>query len=282
MSTNSDNSAKQDDPFVIMVAPTGARRTKQNHPNLPITPDEVARTAAECHEAGAAAIHIHVRDRDGAHSLNGDAYRATLAAVRREVGTDMLCQITTEAVGRFTPAEQMACVRDVRPDAVSIAVRELFADASAEVEGGAFLAETVGHGTGVQYIIYDTGDLDRFHNLKRRGIVPDGPSPMILVLGRYTANQQSHPSDLLPFLAAIEDKDIWMTCAFGSLEGASALTAAGLGGHSRVGFENNMHLADGQMAPSNAALVAQTAQNLPVMGRSNAGIVDARRVLGCR
>ena len=57
------------EPCLIMVAPNGARKTKADHPALPITPAELAATASACLEAGAAAIHLHVRDRDGGHTL---------------------------------------------------------------------------------------------------------------------------------------------------------------------------------------------------------------------
>src|SRR3546814_7478658 len=95
-------------PFAIAVAPNGARRTRADPPRLPMTAAEIARDAAEAREAGAAMIHLHVRDGDGRHTLDAGLYRDATAAVRRAVGDGLVVQITTEAVGRYPPAEQMA------------------------------------------------------------------------------------------------------------------------------------------------------------------------------
>jgi uncharacterized protein (DUF849 family) len=84
------------EPVALAVAPNGGRRGKSDHPALPITPAEVARTAAQCAEAGAAMIHLHVRDRYGRHVLDADAYRAATDAIHREAGSEIVVQITSE------------------------------------------------------------------------------------------------------------------------------------------------------------------------------------------
>ncbi|HSK39616.1 MAG TPA: 3-keto-5-aminohexanoate cleavage protein, partial [Arenibaculum sp.] len=113
----------------IMVAPNGARRTRADHPALPMTAGELAAAAAACLDAGASMMHVHVRDRAGRHVLDAGLYRDAFAAIRAEVGDRLVLQATTEAVGRYAPAEQMALVEDLRPEAVSMAVRELIPDA---------------------------------------------------------------------------------------------------------------------------------------------------------
>ncbi len=266
--------------LVIAVAPTGARRRKADHPNLPITAAEVAREAARCRAAGAGMLHLHVRDAGGGHILDPDAYREAIAAVRREVGSDLLIQVTTESVGLFGPAEQMAAMRALRPDAFSTAVRELIPDDAALSAAAAFLEEQTAAGTLVQYILYDLNDLARFDALVARGAIPSRRISVLFVLGRYTAAQRSIPSDLLPYLSAYAHPFPWMMCAFGPLEGACAATAAALGGHARVGFENNLYLADGTLAPDNAALVAQAAGVAPLMGRTPVGALAAHALLG--
>src|SRR5688572_33343529 len=119
-------------PVAIAVAPNGGRRTQADHPALPLTPAELARVAAECLDVGAAMIHTHVRDRDGGHLLDAEAYRAAISAIRAEVGDDLVLQITSESLGRYRAEEQMAVVRETRPEAVSLALRELSPDAAAE------------------------------------------------------------------------------------------------------------------------------------------------------
>ena len=99
-------------------------------------------------------LHLHVRDAAGAHTLDAAAYRSAIGAVRGAVGDKLIVQVTTEAVGRYSAAEQMALVRELCPEAVSIALRELIPDDAAEAAAAEFLAWTVGAGIGVQYILY--------------------------------------------------------------------------------------------------------------------------------
>ncbi|HYH17461.1 MAG TPA: 3-keto-5-aminohexanoate cleavage protein [Azospirillum sp.] len=269
-------------PLIITVAPNGARRGKTDHPAIPLTPDEIGREAARCHEAGAAMIHLHVRDADGRHTLDPDAYRAAVAAVRREAGPDLLIQATTEAVGIYGAGQQIAAMRDLRPEAFSAAVRELVPDAGAETAAADFLAEQARTGTLVQHILYDGADVARFDDLVRRGVIPEASASVLFVLGRYTAGQQSDARDLLPFLATWSRNLPWAVCAFGRREAACMAAAAALGGHVRVGFENNMNLPDGTRAPNNAALVAVVAGVAPVLGRIVATPEQARGIFAGR
>lgn len=264
---------------MIAVAPNGARKTAADHPALPITPAELARTAAACREAGASMIHLHVRDRDGRHTLDVSAYRDAIAAVREAVGETMVIQATSESVGLYRPEQQMAMVRDLRPEAVSLAIREILPDAAAEPEAAAFLDWLHKEGILPQYILYADADLQRFEDLVARGIVPGDRHLLLFVLGRYSKDQQSMPADLLPFLAANEQGRAWTICAFGRSEAACALGAATLGGHVRVGFENNLLLPDGSLAPDNAALVAGIAAGAALIGRPLAGADQARSLM---
>lgn len=266
-------------PLIVTVAPNGARKTQRDHPALPITPAEIARTAAECRAAGAAIIHLHVRDADGAHSLDPEHYRAAIAAIRREVGEQLVIQVTTEAAGKYAPAQQMALVRALKPESASIALREIIHDAGAESTAAEFLAWLVAARIIPQFILYTAADVRRYHDFRHRGIVPPGPHWLLYVLGRYTADQTSSPSDLLEFLAVPEKTPAWAVCAFGRREHACALAAATLGGHVRVGFENNVYLKDGKPANRNTDLVAQVADGAAALGRPLADANAVRELL---
>lgn len=267
-------------PAIIAVAPNGARKLKTDHPAVPLTADELGRCAADCAAAGAAMIHLHVRQADGRHSLDADRYREAIAAVRREAGADLIVQATSEAAGVYHRHEQMAAMRALMPEACSLAVREILPDAAAEKDAAIFLSELYRAEVMMQYILYSAEDLQHFHDLKARGIVPGERHFVLFVLGRYTAGQVSNPVDLLPFLQDWSETDgLFAVCAFGPRESACALTALGLNGHARIGFENNLLLADGSVAPDNAALVRQTASHAAVMGRSIATAQAAREML---
>ena len=269
------------DPLVLAVAPNGARRTKKDHPALPIEPGELAETAAACRDAGAAMIHLHVRDAEGGHSLDPGRYREATAAIRARLGDAIIVQVTTEQVGRYGPDEQMACVRALSPEAVSLALRELVPDAAAEATAARFFAELAEAGTLMQFILYDAEDLRRFLALRAAGTIPPGERSLLYVLGRYSAGQRSRPDDLLAFLAARapDAGEIWSLCAFGPLEVACGVAAATFGGHVRVGFENNLQLPDGTQAPDNAASVAALAGAVRSIGRPLADAAAARRLM---
>ena len=89
-------------PIIIMAAPNGARKVKTDHPALPVTIAETIAEATACHAAGASILHAHVRDDDGKHVLDAGLYRQLMDGLRATV-PDMLIQITTEAVGIYSP-----------------------------------------------------------------------------------------------------------------------------------------------------------------------------------
>ena len=267
-------------PLIVTVAPNGAYKTTEQHPALPITPETLAETARSCLDAGAAMMHMHVRRPDGRHLLDAQAYQDATAAVRRAVGQNLVIQITTEAAQVYEPPAQMAVVRDVRPEAVSVGLRELLKPEVPEAELHAFFSWLVQENIMTQVILYDEQDVAHWQRLRVQGVIPEAPWFLLFVLGRYTAGQTSSPTDLLPFLAADEGRYPWAMCAFGPRENACAITAAGLGGHVRVGFENNLYLKDGSTAPDNAALVAQVADGARALGRPLATADDVRRRFG--
>lgn len=267
-------------PIAIAVAPNGARRTKADHPALPMTEAELAHTAAACKEAGAGMIHVHLRDAAGQHLLDAEAYRGLSAAIRRAVGPEMVIQITTEAVGRYTPAEQIAVLRASAPEAASLALREFVPDAAHEGAFAETLAWMAQEGVLPQIILYDAEDVRALADLDRRGLIPWASVPVLYVLGRYAKDQRSSPADLLPFLAPdLPRFGHWSTCAFGPDEAACVAAGAFLGGHVRVGFENNLHLPDGRPAAGNADLVTAVAALLDGAGRRTASADEIRKAL---
>src|SRR5690606_41063058 len=176
-------------------------------------------------------IHVHVRDQDGRHSLDPALYRAAIDAIRQRVGERMVLQLSSEAVGRYGPAEQMATVREVHPEAVSLGLSELIPDDRAIDEAAAFLAWLQRERIAPQYFLYSPEEVGRFHQLHARGVIPQRRPFVLFVLGRYATGTEAQPQDVLPYLAAHDPEGPWALCAFGRREGACVLTAAGLGGH---------------------------------------------------
>lgn len=238
--------------FELMVAPNGARKGKSDHPALPITADELAETARACAEAGATAIHVHVRDDEGHHTLDAARYRTAIDAIRSVC--DIRIQITTEAVGVFDVTAQIACLAQVRAPEASVALREIERD-PARVAQAYRVAEDAG--TEVQHILYDEGDVTRLLARLGDGTIPAHFTKALFVLGRYAEGQRSSPDDLAPFLTALGERALeWSVCAFGPGEQDCLLEALRRGGDVRIGFENNTIAPDGARFTDNAAAVA--------------------------
>jgi uncharacterized protein (DUF849 family) len=172
----------------------------------------------------------------------------------------------------------MAVVRDVRPEAVSIAIREMLPTEALETAVAGFLAAEAKRGALIQYILYDRSDVAAFDALLNRGIIPTEGASQLFVLGRYASGHAAAPGALPPLLSLRSNTLSWSVCAFGRREAACALAAAALGGHARVGFENNLRLPDGALAPDNAALVDVVARAARAIGLATASPDEARRL----
>jgi uncharacterized protein (DUF849 family) len=259
----------------VAVAPNGGRRSKADHAALPLTTTELAATASACADAGAAMIHVHVRDGQGRHVLDADAYQEVTSAIRAAVGNRLVVQITSESLGLYSPEAQMAVIREARPQAVSMALRELVPDSGTEAAFSGFMQWLHAERAAPQIILYSPEEAVRLADLRRRGLLGAEDVPVLFVLGRYAPGQTSVAADLLPFLAPPVPKyRHWSACAFGRHELACVVAAALLGGHVRVGFENNLLLPDGTLAGSNADLVAQVVKTLHACGARTADAAD--------
>ena len=264
------------DPLIITTAPNGAYKQLSDHAQVPLTAESLARTAKQCLDAGAAMLHLHIRDGQGGHSLDVQGYRNATATVRAAVGKEMVLQITSEAAKVYQAPAQIAMVQALRPEAVSVGLREVDQPEIGEKGLADFFAGLVREKVMTQVIIYDVKDLQRWQDLRQRGVIGDAPWFLLFVLGRYTAGQTSNPTDLVPFVHAHTTGEPWAVCAFGATEHACVSAAASLGGHVRVGFENNLFLKNGEIAPDNAALVTQAADATRSLGRPIATAAQIR------
>ncbi|WP_373356237.1 3-keto-5-aminohexanoate cleavage protein [Pseudoroseicyclus sp. CXY001] len=242
----------------LMVAPNGARRGKADHPALPVTIPEIVETARAAQASGADGIHAHARDADGRHSLDPVLCRELLAALGEAV-PGMHLQLTSEAAGRYAPAEQIAAMQAIRPASLSVALREV---SPATPEGVDFYRWCAAEGLFVQHILYAPQELAALGELLRLLPEPATPPAVIYVLGAYAPARDGTPAELGGFLksaALLPQKLDWMVCAFGRTERDCLAAALTQGGKVRVGFENNIHRPDGALAGSNDEQVARIA-----------------------
>ena len=171
-----------------------------------------------------------------------------------------MLQITSESLGRYSPAEQRAAVLRTNPEAVSLALRELAPEGADEKDFGDFLGKLKQMRIWPQIILYTPAEAERLGAMVKQGLIPFDKLSVLYVLGRFALTRTALPRDLLPFLAPDMPRfESWSVCAFGRRETACVTAAALLGGHARVGFENNLASPDGARAASNAELVGAAA-----------------------
>jgi len=239
----------------IFIAPNGARKSKQDHPSLPLSIGEIVTSAKSCFEVGATGLHAHVRDEKGKHILDAGLYKELIGEMELKIPA-MQVQITTEAVGIYSPAEQRELVRAVRPKMVSVSVAEMFEDDDlAAVSRFYYWAKEMN--IEIQHIVYSAEEFLLLSRKMLLGTIPARQKSVLFVLGRYEKNQQSNPAMLKPFLAVLKSLrqgDEWrfMVCAFGNGETDCLVAAAKAKGDCRVGFENNFLHRDGTIAKDNA------------------------------
>ena len=268
-------------PTIIMIAPNGARKTRRDHPALPVSIEETVDEAVLCHAVGATVLHAHVRGSQAEHLLDAGLYQELIAELK-QCAPEMLVQITTEAVGIYTPAQQVNCVQAVVPEMASVALKEITANFTDLQFAKDFYAWTIEAGVHIQHILFSDEELAQFLKLKQNGIIPASHRCVLFVLGRYAVDFQSYPTDLDPFLACDLAGLDWFVCAFGAKEQACISAAIVHGGHARIGFENNLYLPDGEIAANTAQLVGELAGSITASDRIIATSDQSRHLLGLR
>jgi uncharacterized protein (DUF849 family) len=255
-------------PMVVISAPNGARLQKSDHPSVPLSAEELADCAESLLTAGVSVLHLHVRDSAGGHTLDAGHYREAMAAIRDRIGDQLILQVTTEAVGMYDRHQQMELVRELKPEAVSLALRELCPDRAALDEAGEFFRELQQQRIWPQFILYSAAELARFDALRQDGFFGHDQPCALFVLGRYRESVEGSQGGLeILMQAADTDAFPWAVCCIGALEGEAVRRAAELGGHVRIGFESNQLLPDGSIAKNNVQL---TIEELKLVAKSAA------------
>lgn len=286
MSKPFESKAPSPEPFIVMCAPNGARRTQIDHPRLPITPGELADCAAEVMAAGASILHLHVRNEHQHHSLDVDNYRRAIDAITDRVDDGLVIQVTSEAVGRYSRREQMLMVKTLKPEAVSLALRELAPDSTGPTEMHDFFGWMHDHNICPQIILYDETDFQRYQLFQKLGVFRDMPTFLLFVVKKPQPSGEGPATREDPEFSSTAFEqfppkvtDPWAACCFGKDEHKLAALCAQSHGHVRVGFENNLWLPDGALASNNAELVQNARDTALNLNRTIATANDVRRLL---
>ncbi len=268
------------DPLIISVATTGSWPTKAQNPSLPTTEEEIAAAALACHAAGAAIVHIHVRDDAGRVTCDPQRYSGARHLVE-SAGSDVIINMSTGGgAGLVTDAQRMEPVT-LSPEIASFDCGSLNFGDGVFVNSPAFLRELAAmmraHNVLPEIECFEPG-----HVWNALRLIEDGalspPYWFQFVLGvrggsPATVKQLVHLVEMLPPGA------LWSVCAIGRAQLPLNLAALAMGGHVRTGLEDNLYYHKGELA-TNEQLVARLARIAAEIGRDVATPAQTREILG--
>src|SRR6266511_2456854 len=264
---------------ILTAAIVGAEITRAQTPYLPITAEEIADEAARCRDAGAAVVHLHVREPDGKPSQSSELFARAIEAVQRK--TDVVVQTSTGgAVGMSLDerAGPLAC----RPEMATLNCGTLnfgddvFVNTRPEIRD---LARRIREaGSAPELECYEVGHIDEALMLFLEGLL-GGPLHFQFVLG--VPGGIGAREEVIRFMAAqVPSGSTWAVAAVGRHQKPMTEAALRLGGHARVGLEDNIYLSRGVLAKGSAPLVTQAAGFARSIGRTPVEPDRARAMLG--
>jgi 3-keto-5-aminohexanoate cleavage enzyme len=271
-------------PLIITTALTGAETTRQTQPNLPITPDEQAACAKACFEAGSRVLHLHVREDDGSPSQRLARFEDVITKVRKLV-PEMLIQISTGgAVG--VPFEARMAPLKLKPEMATLNAGtlnfgdEVFINSPKDIIRLTefFKAEQVAP----EIEVYESGMIDYVAKLVKKGFITHEPLHVQFVLG-VPGGMSGKPKNVLYMAEHLKEEiptATWGVAGIGRWQLPCAMLAMVMGGHIRVGFEDNVFYHKGILADSNEQLVARIARIAEEYGRPLATPQQTKEILG--
>lgn len=290
---------KMSRPVVISCAITGGADTVGKHPAIPVTPEQIAGSAIDAAAAGAAAVHIHVRDAGtGKRSMDVALYREVVDRIRSR-GSDVIINLTTGPGGMvhadrkaldasglgaqvIDPDTRYRHVAELRPEICSLDMGtmnfgdNMFVNSIHDIAKIASLA--LRDGVRPELEVFQSGDIVYANHLIKRGEIAT-PAWFQICLGvpwsaPATPASMAHMASLLP------PGSPWSAIGIAQYQFPMAAQAVLLGGHVRVGLEDNLYLSKGVFAQSNAALVERAVKIIELLGETVATKAEARQIIG--
>jgi 3-keto-5-aminohexanoate cleavage enzyme len=267
------------DKLIITAAVVGAEITREQQPNLPITPVEIAEEVYRCYQAGASICHLHVRTDHGTPTQDRERFRETIAEIRKRC--DIIVQVSTGGAVWMTPEERLQPV-ELKPEMATLTCGtvnfgdDVFWNGPKELER--FASALKEHGVRPEFEIFEAGMIANALALYKKGLV-EPPFHFDFVLGVPGALPAS-PKNLLFLVESLPSGATWSVAGIGRHQLPMATLAIVLGGHVRVGFEDNIYYRKGELATSNAQLVERVVRIARELDRPIATPDEARAMLG--
>ncbi|MBU3127275.1 3-keto-5-aminohexanoate cleavage protein [Clostridium tagluense] len=267
--------------LIITAAICGAEVTKEHNPNVPYTVEEIAVEAEKAYRAGASIIHLHVRKDDGTPTQDRERFKACMEAIKERC-PDVIVQPSTGGAVGMSNAERLRPV-DLKPEMATLDAGtcnfggdDVFVNTENTIkEFGQKMMEL---SVKPEIEVFDKGMIDMAIRLQKKGFIKT-PMHFNFVMG-VNGGISATPRDLVFMAGSIPVGSTYTVSGIGRSEFQMAAMAIIMGGHVRVGFEDNVYIEKGIPAKSNAELVERVVRLAKELGREIASPKEAREILG--
>lgn len=286
---------------VVTCALTGSFDTPHKNPAVPVTPEQIARSGLDAAKAGAAILHIHVRDpKTTKPSMELSLYEEVVERIRAE-NDDVVLNLTTGAGGRFAPDKadplkpgpgstlalpevRTRHVTKIKPPICTLDVGSMNFGPSVFINTPEHLAEMAAiikaAGTKPELEVFDLGHIELAKKLISDGLI--APPPLFQLCLGISYGAPATPEALIAMRNSLPPGVNWSAFAIGRAEFPFVAQTVIAGGNVRVGLEDNLHIERGRLAPSNAALVEKAVTIVRLLGEDIATPAEARELFGVR
>lgn len=266
-------------PLIITAAVVGAELSRQDTPFLPLTPDEIAEEAWEAQQAGAAMVHLHARAADGSPTQDIQAYQSIIQAVRSRC-PDLIIQVSTGGAVGMSAEERLQPLA-LQPDMASLTTgtvnfgEEVFYNSLPMIRQ--FARAMLEKNIRPELEIFDSGMIANALRLLKEGLLRE-PLHFNFVLG-VPGGAAGTLKNLMHMVESVPPSSTWCASGIGAAQLPLTTMAILLGGHVRVGLEDNIYYRRGELSQGNAPLVARVFRLAGELGRPLATPNEARRIL---
>ncbi|MCR9138937.1 MAG: 3-keto-5-aminohexanoate cleavage protein [Alphaproteobacteria bacterium] len=284
---------------ILTAAVTGNLTRPDQNPNLPVTPAQIATAALEAASAGAAIVHLHVRDPETARgSMRIDLYRDVVDRIRAR-NTDVILNLTTGEGGRFVPTDddpqkaapgstlcvpekRVAHIEALRPEICTLDFNTMWSGQASVINAPRNLEimarRIYASGVRPEIEIFDSGDLHLVKYFLKKDILVE-PLLVQIVLGvRFGA--VADPQTMAYLVGQLPPGSQWAAFGIGRMAFPMLAQAFLLGGHVRIGMEDTVQIAPGELCRDNAQLVEKAVSIVESLGGKIATPLEARKILG--
>ncbi|MDO4671597.1 3-keto-5-aminohexanoate cleavage protein [Falsiporphyromonas endometrii] len=266
--------------LIITAAICGAEVTKEQNPAVPYTVEEIVREAKSAYDAGAAVVHVHVREDDGTPTQSKDRFKVCMDAIREACPDVILIPSTGGAVGMT--AEERLQPTELFPEMATLDCGTCnFGDDVFENNMPMlreFGKRMIANNIKPEYECFEMGHLDTALMMKKKGQLPEGPMQFNFVLG-VPGCTPATTENLVWLVKSLPADATWTATGIGRHAYTLAAPTIVMGGNVRVGFEDGLYLSRGVLAKSNGELVEKVVRIANELGRPIASPEEARQIL---